>query len=380
VGAGHTRFGALEDGPRALLRGAVDGAFASVDKGVERGALREAFLATLGFGGWQIGNSSAVLLEEAAGVGVPTTRVENACASGGYALRAGVRAVERGDAELVLVAGVEKMTDVTNARRRYWLGVSGDTEWERLAGLTFAGVYGLIASDYLHRHPRGAEAMAEVASKNHENGTRNPNAHFQKRISREEVLRAPRVADPLGLYDCCPVSDGAAALLLVPADRARQYTDTPVYVDGLGAGSDRLAVQERPDLTTFEATRRAGAQAFHDAGVDRGRIDFLEVHDCFTIAELLALEDLGFAEPGGAVDLTLSGATRASGRLPVNPDGGLKSKGHPIGASGVSQVYEVFLQLRGAAGARQVPAAEVALAHNVGGAGATAAVSIFSRG
>jgi acetyl-CoA C-acetyltransferase len=380
VGAGHTRFGALEDGPRALLRGAVDGAFASVDKGVERGALREAFLATLGFGGWQIGNSSAVLLEEAAGVGVPTTRVENACASGGYALRAGVRAVERGDAELVLVAGVEKMTDVTNARRRYWLGVSGDTEWERLAGLTFAGVYGLIASDYLHRHPRGADAMAEVASKNHENGTRNPNAHFQKRISREEVLRAPRVADPLGLYDCCPVSDGAAALLLVPADRARQYTDTPVYVDGLGAGSDRLAVQERPDLTTFEATRRAGAQAFHDAGVDRERIDFLEVHDCFTIAELLALEDLGFAEPGGAVDLTLSGATRASGRLPVNPDGGLKSKGHPIGASGVSQVYEVFLQLRGAAGARQVPAAEVALAHNVGGAGATAAVSIFSRG
>ena len=380
MGAGHTRFGALEDGPRALLRGAVDGAFASVDKGVERGALREAFLATLGFGGWQIGNSSAVLLEEAAGVGVPTTRVENACASGGYALRAGVRAVERGDAELVLVAGVEKMTDVTNARRRYWLGVSGDTEWERLAGLTFAGVYGLIASDYLHRHPRGADAMAEVASKNHENGTRNPNAHFQKRISREEVLRAPRVADPLGLYDCCPVSDGAAALLLVPADRARQYTDTPVYVDGLGAGSDRLAVQERPDLTTFEATRRAGAQAFHDAGVDRERIDFLEVHDCFTIAELLALEDLGFAEPGGAVDLTLSGATRASGRLPVNPDGGLKSKGHPIGASGVSQVYEVFLQLRGAAGARQVPAAEVALAHNVGGAGATAAVSIFSRG
>jgi len=306
--------------------------------------------------------------------------VENVCASGGYALRAGVRAVERGDAELVLVAGVEKMTDVTNARRRYWLGVSGDTEWERLAGLTFAGVYGLIASDYLHRHPRGADAMAEVASKNHENGTRNPNAHFQKRISREEVLRAPRVADPLGLYDCCPVSDGAAALLLVPADRARQYTDTPVYVDGLGAGSDRLAVQERPDLTTFEATRRAGAQAFHDAGVDRERIDFLEVHDCFTIAELLALEDLGFAEPGGAVDLTLSGATRASGRLPVNPDGGLKSKGHPIGASGVSQVYEVFLQLRGAAGARQVPAAEVALAHNVGGAGATAAVSIFSRG
>jgi len=358
----------------------VDGAFSSVDKGAERAAVGEAFLATIGFGGWQIGNSSAVLAEEAGTLGPPTSRVENACASGGYALRSGVRAVERGDVDLVLVAGVEKMTDVASARRRYWLGVSGDTEWERLAGLTFAGVYGLIASEYVHRYPNAREALAEVASKNHDNGSRNPNAHFQKRVSREEVLRAPRVADPLGLYDCCPVSDGAAALLLAPADQAHRYTDTPVFVEGLGAGSDRLAVQERPDLTRFDASRRAAERAFRDAGVERSRVNFLEVHDCFTIAELLALEDLGFAEPGGAVDLTLSGATRASGRLPVNPDGGLKSKGHPIGATGVSQVYEIFLQLRAAANARQVPGAEVALAHNVGGAGATAAVSIFSRG
>ncbi|HXQ48964.1 MAG TPA: beta-ketoacyl synthase N-terminal-like domain-containing protein [Thermoplasmata archaeon] len=380
VGAGHTRFGALPDGPRTLLRTAVDGAFSSVEKGAERSAVGEAFLATLGFGGWQIGNAAALLAEEAGSAGAATTRVENACASGGFALRAGVRAVERGDAELVLVAGLEKMTDVTSARRRYWLGVSGDTEWERLAGLTFAGVYGLIASEYVHRHPDGREALAEVASKNHENGSRNPNAHFQKRVSRDEVLRAPRVADPLGLYDCCPVSDGAAALLIAPADQARRYTDTPIFVEGLGAASDRLAVQERPELTRFDASRRAGDRAFQDAGLDRSRVNFLEVHDCFTIAELLALEDLGFAEPGGAVDLTLSGATRLTGRLPVNPDGGLKSKGHPIGATGVSQVYEIFLQLRAAAGARQIPGAEVALAHNVGGAGATAAVSIFSRG
>jgi acetyl-CoA acetyltransferase len=380
VGAGHTRFGALDAGPRALLRGAVDGAFASVDRGADRRAVSEAFLATLGFGGWQIGNSAAVLLEEAAGVGIPTSRIENACASGGFALRAGVRAVERGDADLVLVAGLEKMTDVGSARRRYWLGVSGDTEWERLAGLTFAGVYGLIASEYVHRYPGARDALAAVASKNHENGTRNPNAHFQKRVSPEEVLRAPRVADPLGLYDCCPVSDGAAALLLAPVEKAHRFTDTPVFVDGLGAGSDRLAVQERPELTRFEASRTAGQQAFRDAGVDRARVNFLELHDCFTIAELLALEDLGFAEAGGAVELTMSGATKATGRLPVNPDGGLKSKGHPIGATGVSQVYEIFLQLRAEAGARQVPGAEVALSHNVGGAGATAAVSIFSRG
>jgi len=380
VGAGHTRFGVLEDGPRALLRSAVCAAFASVDHGAAPSEVGEAFLASLGFGGWQIGNASAVLGEEAGIPGVPVTHVENACASGGFALRAGVRAIETGARDLVLVAGLEKMTDVASARRRYWLGVSGDTEWERLAGLTFAGVYGLIASRYLHEHAVGPEALAEVAVKNHENGALNPNAHFRKRVTREDVLRSARVADPLGLYDCCPVSDGAAAVLLAPAETAHRYTDAPVYVDGLGAGSDRLAVQERPELTRFEATRRAAEEAFRQAGYARSAISFLEVHDCFTIAELLALEDLGFAGPGEAAALTLSGATRRDGRLPTNPDGGLKSKGHPIGATGVSQLYEIFLQLRHAAGARQVHGAERALAHNVGGAGATAAVSVLSVG
>jgi acetyl-CoA C-acetyltransferase len=380
VGAGHTRFGALDAGPRALLRSAVDLAFQSVDRGAERTAVGEAFLASLGFGGWQIGNSSALLAEETGIVGVPTTRIENACASGGFALRAAVHSVESGAAELVLVVGLEKMTDLAQARRRYWLGVSGDTEWERLAGLTFAGVYGLIASRFLADHRAGPDALAEVASKNHENGALNPNAHFQKRVSRDDVLRAPRVADPLGVYDCCPVSDGAAAVLVASAETARRFTDTPVFVDGLGAGSDRLAVQERADLTRFAATRRAADEAFRSAGYGRSTLSFIEVHDCFTIAELLALEDLGFAGPGEAARLTLEGATRRTGRLPVNPDGGLKAKGHPIGATGVSQVYEAFVQLRGAAGARQVPGAERALTHNVGGAGATAAVSLFSVG
>jgi acetyl-CoA C-acetyltransferase len=380
VGAGHTRFGVLDAGPRALLREAIDRAFASVERGAERAAVGEAFLASLGFGGWQIGNAASVLAEEAGVVGVPVTRVENACASGGFALRAGVRAIEAGASGLVLVAGLEKMTDVTTARRRYWLGVSGDTEWERSAGLTFAGVYGLLAARYVYEHPEAVDALAEVAVKNHENGSLNPNAHFQKRIAREDVQRAPRVADPLGLYDCCPVSDGAAALLIAPAEQAHRYTDTPVLVDAVGAGTDRLAVQERPELLRFEATRAAARAAFERVAYDRNRISLLEVHDCFTIAELLALEDLGFAGPGGASALTLSGATRRTGALPTNPDGGLKAKGHPIGATGVSQVHEVFLQLRAAAGPRQIPHAERALAHNVGGAGATATVTLFSRG
>ena len=378
VGAGHTRFGALDAGPRALLRSAVDGAFASVDRGVDRADVGEAFLATLGFGGWQIGNSSAVLAEEAGMTGVPTTRVENACSSGGSALRAAVRAVESGSRDLVLVAGLEKMTDVTSARRRYWLGVSGDTEWERLAGLTFAGVYGLIASRYLSQYRVSPDALAAVAVKNHENGALNPNAHFQKRVTLEDVRNAPRVADPLGLYDCCPVSDGAAAVLIATPTLAHSLTDTPVYIDGVGAGSDFLAVQERPDLTRFGATRWAADEAFHAAGWSRSDVSFLEVHDCFTIAELLALEDLGFATPGTAGAMTLEGATSRTGRLPVNPDGGLKAKGHPIGATGVSQAYEVFLQLRGAAGARQVHDPVRSLTHNVGGAGATANVTLFS--
>lgn len=377
VGAGHTRFGVLSAGPRTLLRAAVRGALKSVDRPPEPEAVDRGYLASLGFGGWQIGNSSALLGEELGAPGLPSVRVENACASGGFAVHEAVRAIASGSADLVLVAGLEKMTDVSNARRRYWLGVSGDTEWERQAGLTFAGVYGLLASAYLDRHPAAREALAEVAVKNHENGALNPNAHFQKRISREQALASPRVADPLGLYDCCPVSDGAAAVLLASAETARKYTDTPVYVEGTGSASDFLAVQERPGLLGFEASRTAAARAFRSADRTPETLSFCEVHDCFTIAELLALEDLGLAPRGSAGPLTLSGATRRTGRCPVNPDGGLKSKGHPIGATGVSQVYEVFLQLRQAAGPRQVPGARTALTHNVGGAGATAAVTIF---
>ncbi len=380
IGAGHTRFGVLEAGPRALLATAVAESFASVDRNLERNQVAEAYLATLGFGGWQIGNASTVLAEEAGLIGIPVTRIENACASGGFAIRAAVRAVERGDRDVVLVAGLEKMTDVPNARRRYWLGVSGDTEWERLAGLTFAGVYGLLASRYLADHRLGPEALAEVAVKNHDNGRLNPNAQFRKALRRDDVLGAPRVAEPLGLYDCCPVSDGAAALLIARGDIASRFTDTPVYVDGTGAGSDYLAVQERERFTHLDATRRAAEEAFREARAERKGISLLEVHDCFTIAELLALEDLGFAGHGEAAALTLSGETRRTGRLPVNPDGGLKAKGHPIGATGVSQAYEAFVQLRRQAGARQVPGAERALTHNVGGSGASATVTLLSVG
>ena len=380
VGAGHTRFGVLPEGPRELLRTACDAAFASVDRGLERSRVDEGYLGTLGFSGWQLGNASAILAEEARIVGTPVTHVENACASAGFALRSGVRAIESGAADIVLVAGLEKMTDVGSARRRYWLGVSGDTEWERLAGLTFAGVYALIAARHMAEHRTPPEALAEVAVKNHDHARLNPNAQFHKAITRAEVLAAPRVAAPLGLLDCCPVSDGAAAVILAGEEVARTLTDTPVRIAGAGAGSDYLALQERSSLTSLAATRRAAAEAARRAGWGPDRVAFAEVHDCFTIAELVALEDLGLAAPGAAAELTLSGATRLGGRLPVNPDGGLKAKGHPIGATGASQAYEVFQQLRGAAGPRQVAGAERALAHNVGGSGASATVTLFEVG
>jgi len=380
VGAGHTRFGVLAEGPRRLVRDAVDKAVGSVDRGVDRESVEELFLATLGFSGWQLGNAAAIAAEEVGRPGLPAVRVENACASGGFALRLAVDAVASGRRELVLVVGLEKMTDVTNARRRYWLGVSGDTEWERLAGLTFAGVYGLMASRYATEYGPVREALSEVAVKNHAHGALNPNAHFQKVVTREQVNTAPPVAAPLALYDCCPVSDGAAAVLVARPEVARRFTDTPVYIVGSGTGSDYLAVQERASLMRLEASRGAADEAFRNAPLERKNIDLLEVHDCFTIAELLALEDLGFAPRGRAGRLTLSGATRLGGRLPVNPDGGLKAKGHPIGATGVSQAYEVFQQLRGQAGARQVRGAQHALTHNVGGSGATAAVHLFSAG
>jgi acetyl-CoA acetyltransferase len=377
VGAGQTRFGALREGPRALLRESVDAAFASVDRGLDRREVEEAYLGTLGFNGWQIGNASAVLAEEARLEGAPVTRVENACASAGFALRAGIQAIESGQRSAVLVVGLEKMTDAASRRRRYWLGVSGDTEWERLAGLTFAGVYGLLASRHMHEYGTPREALAEVAVKNHAHALLNPKAQFRKAITREEVLNAPRVADPLGLLDCCPVTDGAAALLVTSASRARRYTDSPVLIVGSGAGSDSLAVQDRVSLTSLAATRRAAEEAFRRSPWERQQLSFAELHDCFTIAELLALEDLALAPPGGAAAMTLAHETALGGRLPVNPDGGLKAKGHPIGATGASQACEVFLQLRGQAERRQIPSARRALTHNVGGSGASATVTLF---
>ncbi len=378
VGAGQTAFGALPHPPRALLRQSIYEALASVDKGISPQDIGEGYLATLGFGGWQIGNPASLLGEELGLPGLPVSHVENACASGSTGLRQAYHTLLAGAADVALVAGVEKMSDTPSARRRYWLGVSGETEWERLAGLTFAGVYALLAERYLAERKLTTDVLGAVAVKNHAHGALNPHAHLRKPVTLEQHHAAAAVADPLRLYDCCPVSDGAAAVVLAREEVARRFTDTPVWVVGSGGGSDFLALQDRESLTTLPATRRASDEAFRHAPFGRDKVQLAELHDCFTIAELLALEDTGLFPEGEGPRATTEGRTRLGGALPVNVSGGLKSKGHPLGATGVGQVCEVFHQLRGEAGERQVKGAERALTHNVGGSGATAMVHLFS--
>lgn len=380
VGAGQSRFGVLREGAKALFAQAVFEALESVDKGMEVGAIQEAYVGSMAFGGGQLGNLAALMTEQVGLRGVPSRRVENACASSAYALRDAWLALRSGLVDVALVAGVEKMTDLPSDRQRYWLGVSGDTEWERVAGSTFAGLYALMASRHIHEHGTRREAMAQVAVKNHGHAAHNPKAHFQRAVRVEEVLGAPPLAHPLTLYDACPVSDGAAALLLAREEVARTYTDAPVFVRASAGASEFLALHDREDITVVPGTVQAGREAFRQARLAPSDVDLAELHDAFTIAEIMALEDLGFCKKGEGGPWTEEGRTALDGDVAVNASGGLKAKGHPLGATGAGQMVEVFRQLRGEVeGPRQVPDPEVALTHNVGGSGATIAVHLFSR-
>lgn len=344
------------------------------------GRADEAWVATVGFGGHQPGNAAAWFLQGTPSQGIPARRVENACASSGFALRDAIHAIQSGSVDVALVAGIEVMSPFSKAHRGAWLGVSGDTEVERASGLSFAGVYALMARAHMAEFGTTREHLASVAVKNHRNGARNPHAQFQKEITLEKALSAPSVADPLGLFDCCSVTDGAAVLVLASESRANELGAPPIWVTGSGAATDTLALHDRSEWHGLPATRRAAKQALDQAGWTPRDIAFAEVHDCFTIAELMAIEDLGFCAKGQGGPETQSGATDHGGRVVVNPSGGLKAKGHPLGATGAGQVVEVFEQFHGLAGKRSVSDARRALTHNVGGSGATCAVHTFEKG
>jgi acetyl-CoA acetyltransferase len=382
VGAGQSKYGEFPDkGIKELFFEAYKDMASSVDKNYDPKAVEAAYIGNLGSGGFQLGNMSALVSEY---VGLPhilTMRIENACASGGYALVAAIMDVLSGTHKVALAGGVEKMTDVSSVKQKYWLGVSGDTEYERLAGTTFAGLYALIAHRHMHEFGTKREHLSMVAVKNHKNGAQNPKAQFQREITLEQAIKGPIVAYPLNLFDCCSTTDGASAVLVCDADIAKQYTDTPIYVGGFGTSSDYLAIHDRVNTTTLEGTRKASERAYKMAGLGPKDIQAAEVHDCFTIAELLAYEDLGFCKKGEGGKFIEEGHSQIGGDKPVNASGGLKSKGHPIGSTGTGQAYEMFHQLRRSVQkpTRQIQGAEIGLVHNVGGSGGTVSVTIMRR-
>jgi acetyl-CoA C-acetyltransferase len=310
---------------------------------------------------------------------VPAARVESACASGGLALRMGFIEVASGMSDFVLVSGIEKMTDVNSHEATYALGTASDQEYEGYHGITFPGLYALIARAHMEKYGTTREQLAMVAVKNHRNGSLNPLAQYPYQISVESVLNSALVADPLRVLDCSPITDGAAALVLCPVDKAREMKKPVVKIIGSGHATDTIALSSRKDITWLESTFQAAKRAYDMAGKEPKDLDVIEVHDCFTIAEICVLEALGVVEKGKGGEATEQGLTSLEGKIPVNTSGGLKSKGHPVGATGVAQVIEIVKQLCEEAGKRQIKGAKIGLTQNMGGSGGSSLVHIFER-
>ncbi|MDS0294928.1 thiolase C-terminal domain-containing protein [Halogeometricum luteum] len=378
AGAGSTAFGASPGRTGRDLFGEA-ARIAIEDSGVPRADIDRLcyanFVGTL----TERQGHQGPLMAEAAGVTAPATRYESACASGGVALKSGVEAVRSGAVDAVLVGGMERMHNVTTERATEGLAMAADDLYESRAGATFPGAYALMARAYFEEFGGTRADLAAVAVKNHRNALGNEKAQFQREISTTDVLEAPTVADPLGLYDACPITDGASACVLVSEEYAENHDlNAAVSITGSGQGTDSLALQTRESLTRTPATERAAAVAYDDAGIAPADVDLLEVHDCFTIAEVLALEGLGLYDQGDAIDAATRGETTRDGELPVNLSGGLKAKGHPVGATGVSQVVELTKLLRGDhVNSGAAPDASVAVAHNAGGTVASATVHVL---
>jgi acetyl-CoA C-acetyltransferase len=378
IGVGITKFG--EHWDNNLRELAIEaGTKAIMDAKIRGSDIDSIYLGNMSAGRFIGQEHVAALVSGELGLSIPAIRVEGACASGGIALREGILSILSGQNDIVLVGGAEKMTDLMTDSTTTALMGAADQEWEAYYGLTFPSLYAMIARRHMFEFGTTREQMAKVAVKNHHNGSLNPAAQFNKEITIDEVLNSTMVADPLTLLDCSPITDGAAALILCKAELAKKYTDNPVYIIGSGQASDTLALHDRRSLTTLDATVKAAQVAYKQAGITVNDVDMAEVHDCFTIAEIVATEDLGFCKKGEGGKLLDEGATELNGRIPINTSGGLKAVGHPVGATGVKQAIEIVLQLRGEAEKRQIKDANIGLTHNVGGSGATAVVHVFSR-
>ncbi|WP_288268780.1 thiolase domain-containing protein [uncultured Methanobrevibacter sp.] len=375
IGVSQTKFGELWDSSfRSLVADA--GIEAIVDSNIGGDDIDAMYVGNMSSGLFVNQEHIASLISDHMGLNpIPCTRVEAACASGSLALRQGILAVASGYHDVVVSAGVEKMTDVVDATPA--IATASDVEWEAQQGATFPSLYAMIAKRHMYEYGTTREQLAEFAVVAHHNASNNPRAQFPFEITVDKALNSTMVADPLTLFDCSPVSDGAAAVVLCPAEDAKKYTDTPIYVKASQQASGTIALHDRRDMTTIDSTVYASRKAYKQAGVTVNDIDLAEVHDCFTINGLLAVEDLGFCKKGEGGKVIADGQTRIDGDHPINPSGGLKARGHPLGATGLAQAAEVVWQLRGEAGKRQVEGAELGLTHNVGGTGGTCAVHIL---
>lgn len=376
IGIGMTRFGELwEKSLRDLMVEA--GLQAIADAGVDH--VDSMYVGCMSSGLFVEQEHLASLASDFLGLGpIPATRVESACASGGLAVRSAFIEVASGLSEVVLAMGVEKMTDLAGDACTAALATAADQDYESFHGVTFPGLYAMIARAHMERYGTTSEQLAATAVKNHANGALNPLAQFRNRITVGDVLDSMMVADPLHVLDCSPVSDGAAAAVLCPLERAKKIAKkAPVRIAGVGHATDSLALYRRADLTRLPAVERSAQIALRMAKRKPSDIHLAEVHDCFTIAEVCAIEELGLVPRGQGGDAARSGLTARNGRSPVNTSGGLKSKGHPVGATGVAQIHEVVTQLRGEAGERQVRNARIGLTQNMGGSGGSSVVHVL---
>lgn len=376
IGVGINKWGELWE--KSLRDIAVESALKAI-KDAKVSRIDSIFVGCMSSGLFTGQEHMASVLADYLGYGrLPATRVESACASGGLAFKAGFAEVAAGMADIVLVVGAEKMTDVSGNEATYALGTAADQEYECYNGATFPGLYAMMAKRHMHEHGTTRRQLSLVAAKNHDNGMKNPNAQFRMKVTPQEVEESVMVADPLRVLDCSPVTDGSAALVLCPLNMAKKISGNPgVKVLGIGHATDTIALHSRESLTSLRAVKEAGAAAYKAAGVKPSDIDLAEVHDCFTIAEIMVTEALGFAKPGEGGKLVESKATSFGGRIPVNVSGGLKSKGHPVGATGVAQLVELTEQLCRRAGPRQVKNARIGLAQNMGGTGGSSIVTIL---
>ena len=377
VGIGHTPFGRRSD---ATVQEIAFEAFRDAlgDAGIERDAIDASVIGSVPE--YHKQRSLAGVIQEYLGlVPKPTWLTEVACASGSAAMRTGWLAIKAGVHDVVAVIGCQKMTELDTAEILALMGRVGEVQWESGFGTTFPGYYAMFARRHMHEYGTTREQLLDVAVKNHHYGALNPLAMFRKEITREKAAASETVAPPFQVYDCCANADGAACVILAGEETARAMSDRPVWLGGMGCATASMSVLRRPQLTGLPSAERAAAEAYAMAGVTAADIDVADVHDCFTIAEIMAYEDLGFCPRGEGGRFIEERRSYIGGTVPVNVDGGLKAKGHPIGATGVSMTYEIVQQLRGDAGGRQVPGASVGLTHNVGGIGQYCFVQVLTR-